>query len=171
MQKLSDYMDGALGTREATRLREHLASCAACREEYEALLALRKVLHAAPTPVVRSGFWQHIELTLRTHSPLGRRVPLFSVQRSWTWAVAGMLLLGTIIWVRGVHAPASKHEKKTMVAQVFPKETSGTVSMDAIVSLHTRMSAAHPLADAGRLRYLDSDSEKADLQDGKLDIR
>ena len=60
-QQLSELVDGRLAADAEKRVREHLASCAECREQFEAMTAVREMLRATPAPAVPEGLLARIE--------------------------------------------------------------------------------------------------------------
>lgn len=87
-------LDGELGGRERARLREHLASCAPCREEREQVLALQRLLADSRIPV-HPDFRREVLAGLPTAGWEAR------LRRGW-WlaaAVAVSLLVGAALLV------------------------------------------------------------------------
>ncbi|MBF6589250.1 MAG: zf-HC2 domain-containing protein [Ktedonobacterales bacterium] len=55
-ERLSAWLDGALGSLEGAALEQHLASCVACQREVAALRAVRALLRALPAPPLPRSF-------------------------------------------------------------------------------------------------------------------
>ena len=64
--RLSEYMDGALGVQDVERVRAHLDTCPACLQEYRGLQDVQQLLRGLPAPHPREGFME------RTHWRLAR---------------------------------------------------------------------------------------------------
>src|SRR5258706_13171103 len=47
--RLSEYIDGSMNSRDQHMVRVHLVSCEMCRKEYESLRALVQEVHELPT--------------------------------------------------------------------------------------------------------------------------
>lgn len=91
-RRLDDLLDGALARPEAEQVDAHLARCAACRRERDALASLRRAVHALPRDVQPArDLWPEIEVCLAGTT---RRSPV-----SWTWAlpVAATLALAVAL--------------------------------------------------------------------------
>lgn len=63
--RLSAYLDGALGMRDLERVQAHLETCAACLRQYGELQALRGLLGSLPEPSVPEGFAERIHWRLQ----------------------------------------------------------------------------------------------------------
>lgn len=70
--RLSAYLDGALGVRDLEYVRGHIETCPACLHEFEELRALRSLLRQLPEPVAPEGFAERVRWRLQREA--GRRV-------------------------------------------------------------------------------------------------
>lgn len=84
-EDLSAYADQALPARRQAALRQHLLACPVCRQQLDALQALRRELHALPSPTL--GF----DLAAQLQDRLPRRAPR---PRRTGWSLAGWLPAG-----------------------------------------------------------------------------
>ncbi|WP_404302722.1 anti-sigma factor family protein [Alicycliphilus denitrificans] len=84
-EDLSAYADQALPARRQAALRQHLLACPVCRQQLDALQALRQELHALPSPTL--GF----DLAAQLQDRLPRRAPR---PRRTGWSLAGWLPTG-----------------------------------------------------------------------------
>ena len=84
-EDLSAYADQALPARRQAALRQHLLACPVCRQQLDALQALRRELHALPSPTL--GF----DLAAQLQDRLPRRAPR---RRRTDWSLAGWLPTG-----------------------------------------------------------------------------
>lgn len=86
--RLSAYLDRELPGAELLAMRSHLASCAACREEEDALRQLKRFLGAAPTPEPPADFAERLTArVLAEREPAIRRQAIF---RRPVFAFAGV---------------------------------------------------------------------------------
>jgi anti-sigma factor RsiW len=87
---VTGYVDGVLGAEERARVEEHLASCAACRDQADFERSLGSRLRALPSPDPRPELLQAVRGRLESvRSP-----------RRWMLPVAAALL-GFVLWGRG----------------------------------------------------------------------
>jgi len=86
---MSLQLDGLLDQEETERLHRHLAECATCRREWEAMCAVSQLLDAAPMAVPAPG------LSLR----VSRRVAKSAARRRRALSVFGVLLGSAGLWV------------------------------------------------------------------------
>lgn len=90
-EKISLWLDDELSPVEVTELQTHLASCPACRQTYEAMQHVDRLLRTAAGVMVapHPGFPQRFEARLaRHHSP-----------KPWQiWLTLGALLVGTLLF-------------------------------------------------------------------------
>lgn len=90
-ERVTGYVDGALGAEDRAEVEAHLASCAACLEQAAFERDLRAGLRALPVPEPRPGFEAEVRRRLRSEA---RRRP------AWLLPVAaGLALLA--LWGRG----------------------------------------------------------------------
>jgi hypothetical protein len=105
---INDYVDDALGPTERSEIERHLAACAECRRLVDDLRDVGRragALDAIPPP---ARAWKRIERALEAEraSRSGRSVQA-TRYRTWAWlAAAAMLVLGTIVGLRYLGAPA-----------------------------------------------------------------
>lgn len=78
IDRLSAYLDGALGARDLERVREHLDVCPSCLREYGELETLRKLLTSLPEPVPPDGLVERIHWRLRREAVRPSRPKIFS---------------------------------------------------------------------------------------------
>ncbi len=62
--RLSAYLDGALGAGDLVRVQAHLETCPVCVREYEEFRALRGLLRALPEPALPEGLAGRVRLRL-----------------------------------------------------------------------------------------------------------
>jgi anti-sigma factor RsiW len=77
--RLSAYLDGALGADELGRVEAHLESCGRCLREYQELAALQRLLRGLPEPRAAEGFGE------RLHWRLQREAARFQPQPWLRW--------------------------------------------------------------------------------------
>ncbi len=103
-EKLSVYIDGMLDPSEASRVKQHIASCAECRMEYDDLRAavemIRELPEVAPPPGFRESLVQRVRAqggpssVLEKDGVAGRgNRRLFSGQRLAALAAAAVILV------------------------------------------------------------------------------
>ncbi len=63
-ERLTDLIDGRLDAASAAEGGRHLAECAACRAELDALRATRSLIRRAEPPAPRAAFWHRLETRL-----------------------------------------------------------------------------------------------------------
>ncbi|HNT74993.1 MAG TPA: zf-HC2 domain-containing protein [Anaerolineae bacterium] len=108
--RIAAYHDGALTAAQQQRVAAHLANCAACRAELEALEALTTLLHAAPpatTTLSPERFVAQVGLrlprqpertVLQQAAEVGWRLIPVGVLGAWTF-VQTVLILGTALLI------------------------------------------------------------------------
>lgn len=133
-ERLTDLIDGRLDTEAAAKAESHLAQCAACRAELDALKATRALLRQAETPGPRGSFWYRLDARLAEER--GRR------QRRWL----PRLLIPTAIGVA--------------VAAVLTAVPPGSVSVpvDGFVHENARYRTFHPFADQAVVTLVSTDA-------------
>ncbi len=67
--RLSEYLDGALPSREAAELERHLTECESCRRELEALRHTVRALRELPREAAPPGFGERVMERVRADSP------------------------------------------------------------------------------------------------------
>lgn len=75
--RLSAYLDGALGVRDLAHVQAHLETCANCLRAYEELQALRGLLRGLPEPAMPEGFAERIHWRLQREAGRPLRRSLF----------------------------------------------------------------------------------------------
>jgi len=70
--RLSAYLDGALGVHDLEHVRAHLEICPNCLQEYQELQVMRGMLRRLPEPAVPEGFAERIHWRLQREA--ARRV-------------------------------------------------------------------------------------------------
>ena len=97
---LIPYLDGELSAEEKKQVREHLESCAVCRERLEEHAALWRLLGAFPAGI-EVNLWPRIQLDLRKEEQRSRF-------RWFCRACAALLLFSFCLWFgqnRGFFSP------------------------------------------------------------------
>lgn len=96
--ELSVYVDNMMQPGERERFAAHLPNCPICRQRLDALVALRRSLHALPSPVL--GFDLAARLADRLRATPVRPKP---VRSFWTvWAPGGLssaIALASGVWL------------------------------------------------------------------------
>lgn len=91
------FLDGGvLEGERAGQWREHLRSCASCREQVAADAALREMI-VAPPPELSAGFEARLHQRLdgrRPNAARARRIP-GGVRPSWGWTLASYVTVAT----------------------------------------------------------------------------
>jgi anti-sigma factor RsiW len=108
-RRLGAYLDGALTERAARATEAHLAVCATCRGEADALRDLRAALRRAlaPRDPDWTGFWQGVIRGIeerRLRAPLSEPARYrFRPRRQWAFggALAAAVLLSLTLWQGG----------------------------------------------------------------------
>lgn len=142
-EDLSAYADQALPARRQAALRQHLLTCAQCRQQLDALNALRQQLHALPSPTL--GF----DLAAQLQDRLPRRAP-----RPWRigwslsdWLPTGVasgvalvsgLWLGGLLPGTGVAVPTAAVAAGPAMARVFDPVPPGGLCAAAEICRLTR---------------------------------
>lgn len=92
---LSGWVDGELDADEARRVAAHVAGCARCREELEALEAVSEALGGVvpdPSPARWAGFERALDEELRRE---------LAVRRPWSWTRRGLLAAAVLLLALG----------------------------------------------------------------------
>jgi predicted anti-sigma-YlaC factor YlaD len=86
-EKISLWLDHELSQLEVTELQTHMVDCPACRQTYQAMQGLERLLGRAAVEMKapQPGFSQRFATRLAQHQPVSRRP-------SW-WGIAALLLL------------------------------------------------------------------------------
>ena len=105
--RLSAYLDGALGVRDLERVKAHLDICPSCQREYTELETLRTLLRTLPEPAPAEGFLDRIHWQLQREASRPSRPEILGRigSRPLRLALAGatlLLVLGLPLgWVTG----------------------------------------------------------------------
>jgi len=138
---LHAYLDGALDAypaAEATRIREHLESCAACAARLAGERAIREEADAIlemTAPVVQMPPLEDLR-ALAEHRTRTSRVRGLSRMNRWSWAASVVLALGTGWMLRGaipgIISEDSVQEKAAQPSVATPvvDEVAGATAMD-----------------------------------------
>jgi anti-sigma factor RsiW len=137
--RLAAWAAGDLPASEAARVREHLASCAACAEERDLLQEARSAFAAIPQSEPRPGFAVRVAARaaeLHVH-PTG--APW------WRWAFAGMATAAAVAAVVLVTRPAPVPGEDLLVAQRLElfedlsvvQNQDALRDIDVVAQLHT----------------------------------
>ena len=122
-EDLSAFADQALPARRQAALRRHLLACPVCRQQLDALQALRRQLHALPSPTL--GF----DLAAQLQDRLPRRAPR-PRRAGWSlpgWMPTGLaagaalvcgLWLGGLLLGTGASIPAASHAMARVIDPV-----------------------------------------------------
>ena len=147
--RLSAYMDGALGVREIERVKAHLDICPSCLREYGELQAVQRLLRRLPDPEPRAGFLERVHWQLQREAgrsaaaPAGgflRRIS-FTPLRLVLAGAALVLVLGVpVAWMTGLFA-----------AHEAPLDT------DAYFRNYLALSADRALVDEATSTFVSSD--------------
>ncbi|HEV8600941.1 MAG TPA: zf-HC2 domain-containing protein [Gemmatimonadales bacterium] len=131
-QEIQDFLDGRLAEPERTRLAEHLAGCAQCRAELEALKWLKlEVLGQLPRDAVPPA------LTARVRAGLDAEAAGAGAQRDglrrasfrpFRWAAAAVLAAAAFLVLLFVWRPASP-DLPERVARDFAEFTAGRLPL------------------------------------------
>jgi anti-sigma factor RsiW len=115
--RLSAYLDGALGVTDLEYVRGHIETCPACLHEFEELRALRSLLRQLPEPVAPEGFAERVRWRLQREAGRRVRVSLRDVlsipllrPTAARWALAGAALLLVVGLPLGWLAGRAAHE-------------------------------------------------------------
>jgi anti-sigma factor RsiW len=140
-RQLSAYLDRELAPEEEAAVRQHLAGCAACRQELDRLSALKRMLAALPERPLPEGFWSALRRELQRGSrpaPIrwfggwrARPVPALA-------AAAVVVLLLLLPLIRGQ----------------IDRLRAAEFGMDLFVREHAVTAASDPLVDRAYLGFL-----------------
>ena len=125
------YLDGELDVVKSIEIEEHLKDCDACAQNYKQIRSLRSVIGDRALrfePPVN--FERRLRADLRRESaPEHKRMNL-----RWRWLLAGTSLIAavTVVWA---------------VAAFFPRQSTGSVQAEEIVSSHVRSLMADHITD------------------------
>ena len=103
--EISAFLDGALAAADRERVDAHMASCAGCRREFDALRHMKLVLSSAPRKTMPAELALSLERTLVSGSPFSSLRKTLAKPAFWVpvGAVAGAVL--TVgLWMRQARA-------------------------------------------------------------------
>jgi anti-sigma factor RsiW len=132
-RRIGAYLDGALTERAARATEAHLAVCATCQREADALRRLRAALRRSlvPRDPDWTGFWQGVVRGVeeRRLGPAASPVPRRRIIARWQWAFGGALaaalVLSLTLW-QGIRAPTLT-EAPVVVNAASTGQPDGTV--------------------------------------------
>lgn len=91
VERMEEYLEGALDADAHDRAAAHLHECADCRRRVERLQTLRAALCNLPVPPPRPGFFEHAIAQAQAEPPPRRRY--------WIYAAGAALAAGLVLWV------------------------------------------------------------------------
>ncbi len=148
IDRLSPYLDGALGAADLEQVEAHLEACVSCRRAYQELQTLQGLVRALPDPEPSPGFTDRLHWRLQREGAAPRRpAPLgwFSVRPPFRVALvcaAVLVVLGLpAAWMADRFAP-----------QKAPLDT------DAYVREYLLLSVDRPLGDEAAPAFVLSDT-------------
>lgn len=90
-KKFSSYLDGELQHAEASAVRDHLADCGPCAEEYRSLSSTWALIGEIPQVEPRTDLWPQVEKRLRAQS--APKTSLWNLLHSRPFAALASLML------------------------------------------------------------------------------
>lgn len=112
-RRIGAYLDGALDERQAARAGAHIAACARCQAEVDALRRLSALLRRglrAPAPAEWTGFWEGVRRGVEAPRVAARPRPAWRWRPGFAVGAAAMLVLAVSValWQapRGTLTPA-----------------------------------------------------------------
>ncbi len=95
IDRLSAYLDGALGADDLGRVEAHLGTCGGCLREYQELRSLQQLLRGLPEPSAADGFSERLHWRLQREAarPAGRNWMSWLRGRPLRLALAGAMVL------------------------------------------------------------------------------
>jgi anti-sigma factor RsiW len=130
---LSAYLDRELTGIEMMSLQRHVAVCAGCRTEMEALAQVRRLLGSMPAVEPRVGSQARAFARLTVGPQVRRRqtaLPSWSCffsTRAWVWASAACLALFLVVALTGLRRP---QHADTVVAMIRPEIEAAELPAD-----------------------------------------
>lgn len=133
-ERLSDFVDGRLDAQAVTEVERHLAVCADCRAELDALRATLSLIRRTDAPDPRTAFWHCLGVRLAEERGCRRQ----------RWLPR--LLIPTAI--------------TAALAAVLAAVPTGSVSLpvEGYVHEHARYRTLHPLADQAVVTLVGTDA-------------
>ncbi len=91
--QLDDYLDGSLSADEQKAIDAHIAHCDVCRQELQAVKALREALHSLPVEEASPDFEEKVFATVRSHYGTGKKPATGRFVAGFATAMAASLAL------------------------------------------------------------------------------
>lgn len=145
LERIDDLVDGTLDADSAAALTVHLAGCAACARERDALLQLRRAARALPRAIAPDrDLWPAIAQRTKPQHRIG--LPL-ALAASVAAALVGVVATRFAERVLRDPAPASTSELATVPASAQGRAqfVAQVVGSDPAVSVQTRAVVEHNL--------------------------
>lgn len=131
-RRLPDYTVGCVGFAARVRMRRHIAACAECRRQLDALNAVSRLVEALPVLEPPASMWDSVVNRIAS-----RKVSVPAPYRLAVWRRAAVLGAAVAVAAAAILAGVRREE-------VPP----GPVGFEAAyVRHHTEMTAADPLSD------------------------
>jgi len=109
-----DYLDGQLSTEESQNIKNHIASCAACKANYEEtkslFLAFKNVEEETPSDNLRTGFYKLLEEEKLLHD--AKIVQFTKQKKEFPWKQA-FQIAASIVFMLGGYFIGSHTSKQT----------------------------------------------------------
>lgn len=149
--RLSEYMDGALGVQDVERVRAHLDTCPACLQEYKGLQDVQRMLRGLPNPRPREGFME------RTHWRLAREAAAQPARASFLTSLREALTVRPfrVALAAGALVVIVALPLLWMTGAIWPREAP--LDSDAYVRHYIVLSVDRPLADEATSTFVSSD--------------
>ncbi len=169
LESLSALSDGDLSSKEAERVRAHLAGCADCRRELESLQLLRAQLSSLPPPeraaepgdLNDSAGWLALQRRLVAEPPRAQSAWARWSWRRWALAPAFLAVAATALWVhqRAARGVADDTLLEEAEVEFRGAETQYRHALDKLDQV-----TAHARVDWPAARSLQYDSARASLE-------
>ncbi|MGI5922225.1 MAG: zf-HC2 domain-containing protein [Syntrophomonadaceae bacterium] len=150
-QNLSSYLDGQLSSEETLMIQTHLSNCAACRREYNQLVALVNALKKVGTEVIPApdGFKASVMQQIIDSRSFSRLEQVRNVITRWKPAVAAtaaalLITLGGL-GVRFMPAFQTAHNNRADQPQVIVADKGDSINNDK-TSSNNNLSPSHAAA-------------------------
>jgi len=146
--RLSAYLDGALGASALEQVEAHLEVCGSCSRAYQELQALQRMLRGLPEPPLSQGFADRLHWRLQreaAHPTRRGALRWFQVRPPFRVALA----CATMLLILGL--PAT-----WMADRLVPPETP--LDTDAYIREYLVFSLDQPLVDEASPAFVISDS-------------
>jgi len=166
LESLSALSDGDLSSKEAERVRAHVAGCADCRRELESLSALRAQLSSLPPPerAAEPGDgdgWLALQRRLVAEPPPAQSAWARWSWRRWALAPAFVAVAATALWVhqRAARGVADDTLLEEAEVEFRGAETQYRHALDKLDQV-----TAHARLDWPAARSQEYDSARASLE-------